>query len=70
MMAARVVGKIEQENVSVQIVAITEATDGQKLTLLQVTNIRYVHPLRIENYPSLMKVWSENEDDDIFASGL
>ena len=69
-MAARVVGKIEQENVSVQIVAITEATDGQKLTLLQVTNIRYVHPLRIENYPSLMKVWSENEDDDIFASGL
>ena len=68
MSNVEVLATVEGEKVSAQIVALT-ATTGRPLltTLLHITDYREVRPLRIENYPSLAKVWDEHDDDDLFA---
>ena len=70
MMAAEVLATVEDEarGVSATVIALSVDTGASHPdVLVQVIEYHEVRPLRIENYPSLAKVWAE-DDDDVFAN--
>lgn len=66
MIGTEVLATVEEPNVSATVIALTFTTSGARINMLSVIDYTEVRPLRIENFPSLAKVWDE-DDDNIFA---
>lgn len=62
-----VIAQSEQEHGDIKIVALTVETGISQSNLLRLYDVQVVRPLRMEDHPSLAKVWDGVEDDDIFA---
>jgi len=66
MIGTEVLAIVEEEKVSAKVIGLTFTTTSTHINMLAVLDYTEVRPLRIENYPSLAKVWDE-DDDNIFA---
>lgn len=66
MIGTEVLATVEEPNVSATVIALTFTTSAARINMLSVIDYTEVRPLRIDNFPSLAKVWDE-DDDNIFA---